>query len=206
MAIFCFIFKLIFRHIKSKIGPKRRVIKLPSPLLPTECMEQIFKHALEIEGARLYPSLVVNRYWCKNVVPFLWNQPFSLVSNQDHHKLLRTFLSCLDKEESNLLNSLLKPYKIKLPYSNKQSTFNYSIYFQELSLKDLEICISSTIHKWYGKSSYDGYYPDQMKILINSLLRLFFRNSTNLRSLNFNQYFNFLDIPDFSKSLSKTQY
>ncbi|CAG8634872.1 15610_t:CDS:1 [Funneliformis mosseae] len=188
---------------------KRKAIKVPktpSPLLPTECMEQIFKHVLEMESARLHPSLLVNRYWCKNVVPFLWTRPFALVSNQDCYKLLRTFLLCLDIQEHNLLNCLLKPYKIKIPSSNKRTTFNYPIYLQELSLKDLEVCIASTIHKWYGKSSYDGYYPYQMEILINSLLRLFFRGSTNLRFLNFNQYFNFLDILDSTELFSQTQY
>src|SRR4051794_38421665 len=209
MTIFCFIFKLIVGHLKHRRNSKRKAMKAKktlSPLLPTECMELIFKYLLQ-EDARLYSSLLVNRYWCKNVVPFLWNRPFSLVSNKNCYKLLRTFFSCFDKEETNLLISLLKPHKIKIPSSNlHQSRLNYSTYLQELSLKDLEICVSSTIHKLYGKSSYNGYYPDQMKILINSLLRLFFRYSTNLCSLNFNQHFNFLDIPDFSKSLSQGQH
>ncbi|CAG8445358.1 6170_t:CDS:2 [Rhizophagus irregularis] len=182
--------------------------KPPSPLLPTECMEQIFNYLLQVEDSKLYPSLLVNRYWCKNVVPFLWNRPFSIVSNQNCFKLLRTFFLCFNNEEFNLLNSLLNPYKIKIPSSNfnHQTKLNYSIYLQELSFKDLEICVSSTIHKWYGKNSYNNYYPDQMKILLNSLLKFFFKKSTNLYSLNLDTYFDFLDIPNFSNYFSQSQY
>jgi hypothetical protein len=209
MTIFCFVFKLLVERFKRKRNFKRKLTKIkktssPSPLLPTECMEQIFKYVLQVEDAKLYSSLLVNRYWCKNVVPFLWNRPFSLVSNQNCFKLLKTFFSCFNKEDYNLLNSLLKPYKIKIPSLNNRTKLNYSIYLQELSFKDLEICVSSTIRKWYGKKN--NYYPDQMKILIDSLLQFFFKNSINLYSLNLDNYFDFLDIPNFSNYFFKSQF
>lgn len=210
MTIFCFVFKLIFERFKRGRNFKRKVMKTkkpPSPLLPTECMEQIFKYLLQLEDAKLYSSLLVNRYWCKNVVPFLWNRPFSIVSNQNSFKLLRTFFLCFNNEEFNLLNSLLNPYKIKIPSSNfNQTKLNYSIYLQELSFKDLEICVSSTIHKWYGNNNNNYYYPDQMKILLDSLLQFFFKKSTNLYSLKLDTYFDFLDIPNFSNYFSQFQF
>ncbi|GES86186.1 hypothetical protein GLOIN_2v866766 [Rhizophagus clarus] len=77
---------------------------VPTPYLPTECMLEIFKH-VQTQGSGLYSCLLVNRYWCKNIIPLLWSRPFEGLSTENRHKLIHTYLACLDREDYLNLSS-----------------------------------------------------------------------------------------------------
>src|ERR1700722_6069439 len=79
----------------------------PAPYLPTECMLEIFKH-VQAQDSGLYPCLLVNRYWCKNIIPLLWSHPFKGLSSENRYKLIHTYLACLDREEYKSLSSSLQ--------------------------------------------------------------------------------------------------
>ncbi|RHZ45250.1 hypothetical protein Glove_682g17 [Diversispora epigaea] len=49
-----------------------------SSSLPIECWQEILKN-LENDKKSLHSFLLVNRTWCKIIVPILWNNPFQLV-------------------------------------------------------------------------------------------------------------------------------
>ncbi|RIA99564.1 hypothetical protein C1645_747130, partial [Glomus cerebriforme] len=73
------------------------------PLLPTECMQQIFKYVDDQENG-LYSCLFVNKYWCKNVVPLLWVSPFQGSFIISHWVLATSSLkSTLSKKAINQL-------------------------------------------------------------------------------------------------------
>ncbi|CAG8709251.1 10866_t:CDS:1, partial [Funneliformis mosseae] len=170
---------------------------VPVPLLPTECMQEIFKN-IQAQGSRLYPCLLVNRYWCKNVVHLLWSHPFvEDLSPENRCKLIHTYLACLDREENLGLNSLLRPYNIEIP-DTRQPIFNYPMWLEEFSYKQLEMAVHSTIHIWCNKTFTSRHKEDQILLITTTLCKLFMRQSNSLKSFIIDKYFSHSDIPQVS--------
>ncbi|CAJ0903877.1 4312_t:CDS:1 [Entrophospora sp. SA101] len=53
----------------------------------------------------LFSCILVNRYWCRNVLPILWSKPFRFL-----HKplpgLIQVYVSCLNEKESKVFLSI----------------------------------------------------------------------------------------------------
>src|SRR3954451_9693819 len=66
--------------------------------IPAECLQEIFEH-LQDDEFSLHSILLVNRFWCKNVLPILWRQPFYLCAKKGASpKLVETYIQCMDNE------------------------------------------------------------------------------------------------------------
>ncbi|CAG8582599.1 11352_t:CDS:1 [Funneliformis mosseae] len=178
-------------------------------------MLQIFD-CIRDQGEGIYSALLVNRYWCRNIIPILWEQPFQRFSKVYHsqptqylknrslrlyqpsnNKLLNTLFSCLPEQDNKSLNSKLSQYRVKIPQS-QQTLFNYAYFLQEFSYKDLELVILSSLQRWYTNTlSHDSFYP-QIHLISTALCKLFLQRS-NLHSLYFEKNFAKLDIPNFTE-------
>ncbi|CAG8688355.1 5270_t:CDS:1, partial [Cetraspora pellucida] len=113
------------------------------PILPTECMKEIFQYVKK-NNESLYPSLLVNRHWCKNAVPLLWACPFEKLNFDSIYKITSVYMSLLEEHEKNHLKMLIttnlydQKSILKL-IPNRTPLFSYSMMLEEFSLKSLEI-------------------------------------------------------------------
>ncbi|CAG8488115.1 15913_t:CDS:2 [Gigaspora margarita] len=159
------------------------------PILPTECMKLVFQY-IKKNDESLYPSLLVNRHWCKNVVELLWACPFDSLNFDNFYKITPIYISLLDKNEKNQLKILLvkNSYEqnsiLKLIPNNKP-LFNYSIMLKDFSLKSLEKIVQSWIAVYKPDKNFEELRNQMMNIKEQIILLLFklFINSTNLKFL-----------------------
>src|SRR3990170_6773746 len=72
-------------------------------LLP-ECLENILLNLSETKD--LYSCLMVNKFWCAVVVPYLWKYPFKIVgtSKERCYMITRTYLSCVSEDSRKKLS------------------------------------------------------------------------------------------------------
>ncbi|CAG8480397.1 9916_t:CDS:2 [Gigaspora margarita] len=114
------------------------------PTLPAECMYQIFQNLVD-QGEALHPYLLINRYWCRNVIPFLWARPFDdNLTPENMHKIILIYFSSLDDTEKSELGDFLiqNSYDTELItelFQQGKPLFNYPMMLQELSIKNLEV-------------------------------------------------------------------
>src|SRR5947207_10138096 len=97
--------------------------------IPFECLEQVFIHLLHNKST-LFNCLLVNRSWCRQVVPILWSRPFSRLRWKPSSQLVQTYISCMTKEKFSFTD-----LEIILPESSSsssQSLFNYAKYLRKL--------------------------------------------------------------------------
>ncbi|KAF0528463.1 f-box domain-containing protein [Gigaspora margarita] len=87
--------------------------------LPTECLFTIFDN-LQTDYESLFSCLLVNREWCRIIVPILWSEPTIHFSDI---RLIKIFLLMLNAKEQ----ALLIPFKINLPNYQKL-LFDYTSY------------------------------------------------------------------------------
>nr|CAG8471936.1 10642_t:CDS:2 [Entrophospora candida] len=157
-------------------------------LLSVECWENIFRY-LTPNYNDLHSCLLVNRFFCKIVVPILWESPFSQyikdknnnntqskdLSNKCYHKLIRTILSGLSPIKKNYLiyngiNSIRH-----LPAS---TTFNY------VSLIKSVILDQWTLDFHYNPTDF-GYYvfTALSEASANNLTKLSIKDIFNVKQL-----------------------
>ncbi|CAG8525607.1 6970_t:CDS:1 [Funneliformis mosseae] len=159
-------------------------------------MKRIFQHIHDDSTSKLYPSLLVNKYWCKNVVTFLWNRPFQMCPKHNRYKLIRTLLTFFSLEETTLINSKLKAYNILIP-ARPNPIFNYSSMVQEISYMDLETFVKSYLTK-ITTGCYNDIQKVQILFITISLFQMFLRQGTNIKILVIDKEIYTMDLPDIS--------
>ncbi|KAF0536463.1 f-box domain-containing protein [Gigaspora margarita] len=136
--------------------------------LPNECYYAIF-NKLERNYRSLFSCALVNRQWCKIIIPILWREPTIHLKDA---RLIRIFLLTLNTEEQ----ALLIPFKISLP-SHPKPLFEYTSYITSVS-NDLY----DGIKKWLPYKT-ENELENAIKC---SLIAMFLRTSKNLRHLSLN--------------------
>src|SRR6266542_6886904 len=137
MPPYCLLFKVTCDLLTNKSNKQvyRQRPKTTISDLPIECMQQVFDN-IQDQGEGIYSALLVNRYWCRNIIPILWEQPFKRFSKEYHsqptqylrnrvlrinqpsnNKLLSTLFSCLPEQDNLILANELSQYHIKIPQS-----------------------------------------------------------------------------------------
>ncbi|RIB25984.1 hypothetical protein C2G38_2164647 [Gigaspora rosea] len=150
---------------------------------PNECFFKIFDY-LRFDYKSLYSCLLVNRHWCRIIVPILWSEIATKLSNR---KFINTCLSSLNSDEQELLI----PFKIILPIYQNQ-LFEYTSYIKSVcnidnldsSFDDLE----NGVINWLNYNGYEPYCEDweDDKLVIavkNSLIAMFLRTCKELKCL-----------------------
>ena len=96
----------------------------------------IYEIIKQLEGNN-YSWLFVNKHWSKIAVSSLWENPFRLCKTNKGFHLIRTYITCFNKEERTKLDSLL----------NRKSC----------SINDL------VVHDYYPKPFYEyGKYLNEL--------------------------------------------
>ncbi|CAG8621982.1 19985_t:CDS:1 [Gigaspora margarita] len=170
--------------------------KLRVPPLPTECMQQILQHIADQGVGSLYPCLLVNRFWCNNVIPFLWARPFEgQLPPENRYKFMLIYLASLTTQEKTTLNNYLMPYNISIPDLDRP-LYNYPMFLEEFSYKNVETAVYSCICRWNTEEFVARNREDQILVLASTLCQLFMRNSTSLKTFIIDKFLNHSDLPD----------
>jgi hypothetical protein len=145
---------------------------------PNEILQKIYKYNFD-DVRTLHSCLLVNKLWCNNVVPILWNRPFHLLLliynkkyNKKSYEIISTYLSCLDKEK---MSKLTLTTASKLTQNNKPC-YNYPSFLLHLSYYTFIV----SIQEWCAV--YENYSSTK---IIQSLFRLFANFSPGLITLEF---------------------
>ncbi|RIB02027.1 hypothetical protein C2G38_925102 [Gigaspora rosea] len=165
------------------------------PSLSEEIMKIIFNHVNEESRQDLISCLLVDKYWCNNALPILWNRPFDIVSRDNRHKLIRTYISCLEEEEKCNLNFKLKSFKIKIPFAAK-ALFKYEKYLEEFSYNNLYLSADAGIRKYLSQDFTGHSIHTQTLLIVGSLCQLIMRDSTKMTCLMISKFFGKMDLPD----------
>ncbi|GBC08187.1 hypothetical protein RclHR1_07960003 [Rhizophagus clarus] len=144
-----------------------------APILPVDCFEEIFRF-LQEDKTSLHSCILVNRLWCENTAPFLWRQPFILIGTTPSEKLIRTYISCLNEKDRNLL--ILNG--IKLPKLLIPPTFNYVKFLRHFNLEMLQ----KSIPRWI-KLNQQTIEEGTQDMLLYVLLRFITRCCPTLETV-----------------------
>ncbi|KAF0356588.1 f-box domain-containing protein [Gigaspora margarita] len=93
--------------------------------LPNECLIKILSN-FKSNYRCLFSCLLVNRHWCRIIVPFLWNEPTEYFNDK---RLIRTYVLLLNAEEQ----TLLIPFEIIIPNYPKP-LFEYTRYATSIGI------------------------------------------------------------------------
>ncbi|KAF0541891.1 f-box domain-containing protein [Gigaspora margarita] len=161
--------------------------------LPNECFVEIFNNFQNMHDYKnLYSCLLVNRQWCRTIIPILWKRPLDYSRDT---RLIRIYLLELNAKEQ----SLLIPYKIILPNCPKP-LFEYSSYTTYVgeyfpdgveNWLDDEGFGTDVPRRFCDREPYFDcfkYYGENEDLVIRaiecSLVAMFLRTSKNLKGLS----------------------
>src|ERR1043166_2615914 len=158
-------------------------------LIPAECLQEIFEH-LQDDELSLHSILLVNRFWCKNVLPILWRQPFYLCAKKGASpKLIETYIQCMDNESKCRLKRECKPLKRKISSIN-QPNFNYAGYLRRIATSDLW----ENVRKWVNYKDYKvSSASNSNKTKENKNTKI---NSSSNKQFSSSAYYDHLISPD----------
>lgn len=136
----------------------------------------------------LHSCILVNREWCKIIIPILWNDTFKRIrpfnnngQSLEGKKLISTYIKSLSDESRNSL----KKYGIKF-LTKEKSLFNYSEFLRSLDAYYLKVYVRS----WFYFTTKDdidiakkNYKTEQIQIMSIVLLDHFLEQSPCLISL-----------------------
>ncbi|CAG8459882.1 11413_t:CDS:2 [Diversispora eburnea] len=109
----------------------------------------------------LYPSLLVNRIWCKVTIPLLWELTFGKKCYKDDKRKLkkkalciRTYISCMDTQARTLLTQ----NGFNLSSSPPQAIFDYPSFTHKFIIKNLVYFISIYSQQIIDRCTFLDYF------------------------------------------------
>ncbi|CAG8583139.1 41947_t:CDS:2 [Gigaspora margarita] len=169
-------------------------------MLPTECMKEIFQY-IKKNDESLYPSLLVNRYWCKNVVTLLWACPFDPLNFDNVYMITSVYISFLEEHEKNQLKIFYDQKSIPKLIPREKLLFNYPMMLEKFSIKNL----GRIVHTWIAKFCPDKKSKKQVMQIKKQIILLLFQlfiKSTNLKFLRLNSD-NIMNVLEFQPEISQ---
>ncbi|RIB21993.1 hypothetical protein C2G38_2175124 [Gigaspora rosea] len=134
--------------------------------LPNECYYEIFNNLRHNDNYKdLYSCALVNRQWCRIIIPILWSEPSSHFRDTS---LIRICLLTLNVEEQ----SFLIPFNISLP-SHSEPLFEYTSYIT--SVNEL---LFDGIKNWLHYNIYSRELENPVK---HALITMLLRTGKNLK-------------------------
>ncbi|RIB10450.1 hypothetical protein C2G38_2206108 [Gigaspora rosea] len=112
---------------------------------------------LKFHFRSLFLCLLVNRQWCRNVIPILWCEPLCYC---DDKNLMRIYLLSLNTEEKA---SLVVPLNILLP-NGRKLLFKYTSFATVISDYDLEEGIINWLCEGNESIDFDEFYDKIFRI------------------------------------------
>ncbi|CAG8561909.1 9160_t:CDS:2, partial [Acaulospora colombiana] len=153
---------------------------------PRECLEEVF-HILENDKSTLLTCLLVNRFWCRSAVSFLWKHPFRL-AKKPSPELIDIYISMFSPQVSRQLAN----EGINVNTNPPKRLFNYPSFIRKFRFDDLYESTSAWLQEGYDKGiqlrSELEIFDDLrvIKILVNELIKLFLSESPVIYFLSLN--------------------
>ncbi|RHZ75749.1 hypothetical protein Glove_209g55 [Diversispora epigaea] len=124
----------------------------------------------------LYKLLFVDRFFCRNLIPFLYKRFFdyTLIQSKLSSKRIRTILVCLSEKEKWSLNNILPD----LPYKCKP-LFNYATYIEYICIEELLETIADWLEYEIGNRNTKEFNL-QVKSVSTSIWRLLIRKDIKI--------------------------
>ncbi|RIA90726.1 hypothetical protein C1645_823026 [Glomus cerebriforme] len=165
---------------------------------PIECINEIFKY-FQDDKISLHSCLLVNRLWCRTIIPILWSRSFFLIqtSNNSSLSLTKIYLSFLNEEEKQLRNYHPELYPIF-----KETLFNYPNFLKEIDYETIFLMV-----KFWVKininlvivSPHSQYSSQIMNKISNkisqSLFKMFLRNNAKINMITIKSFKDNPDLP-----------
>ncbi|CAB5185130.1 unnamed protein product [Rhizophagus irregularis] len=131
----------------------------------------------------LYSCILVNRLWCRLAIPLLWEEPFTIHSN--NHKIIEIYLNNLNDD----FKMKLYEYKIinnSLPSKN-MLLFDYLKFLKYLNTLNfflfVEIWLSIAIDNLKPENILYDSEKNFKRLFHMSLFKIFIENEVNLNTL-----------------------
>ncbi|GBB99218.1 hypothetical protein RclHR1_03450013 [Rhizophagus clarus] len=124
--------------------------------LNVDCLVLIF-NILRVNKRSLYSCLLINREWCRLVVPTLWdNYPYFFKCEKSREKLSNIILSHLSPSSKQLLfdNNIILPQTIL----SKPLTFNYISFYKTLDKRIIDYIVYFVLNEKTKINYYDNCY------------------------------------------------
>ncbi|RIB29381.1 hypothetical protein C2G38_2155451 [Gigaspora rosea] len=115
-----------------------------------------------------FSCLLVNRQWCKIIVPILWRQP-----KFKNAGFIKICLLGLNAEEQRLLI----PFKIKFPNTEKRLLFEYLSFIKEIHFN---YNLANGIESWLSQEGFT-FSENFILTIANSLIKMFLQTSKKLK-------------------------
>ncbi|CAI2167079.1 18311_t:CDS:2 [Funneliformis geosporum] len=125
------------------------------------CLDNILLQ-LKDDLCSLYSCLLVNRDWCRLVIPLLWSQPFELAKETSSHNIVRTYISCLPKESKKRF----RIGGIKLP-DFTTTLFDYPTFLQKFDTQ--KFC--QALNRCLQQNSPQYFYATKSRNKFNQMIR-----------------------------------
>src|SRR5947209_6160363 len=104
-------------------------MSVPKPsnkiFLPKECLDEILENIHTDDIRSLFSCLLVNRHWCRLVIPFLYKSPLpNLTTKTSQTYFINTLVKCMSQGERRSL------YRSQIPvaFSKSRPLFTYPIF------------------------------------------------------------------------------
>ncbi|KAG9284612.1 hypothetical protein G9A89_004654 [Geosiphon pyriformis] len=162
--------------------------------LALDCLDEIFQNLLD-DKATLFSCALVNRAWCRLVIPTLWSSPI----NPGHLRLaipvISILLASLPEEEKLTLIGVGFPF----PATLTQPVFKYAEFIKELHSDGVELAVRAWILKEFQSSMRMPVLSKNSFMAINAIMRLILRESRSFERLIYWKTRKYSVIPDFSE-------
>ncbi|GES79143.1 hypothetical protein GLOIN_2v1886066 [Rhizophagus clarus] len=141
-----------------------------------ELTNEIIKY-FRNDFSTLHSCMLVNRLWCRLTIPLLWEDPFSIPTENYH--FIYVYLNNLNQHDK----LLLKEYGIKsnsFLTNNNSTLFNYPYYIKYLNTWK----IIESIEKWVKEVKIIKYQNDinLIRLIYKSLFKVFIENEVILNT------------------------
>ncbi|RHZ80496.1 hypothetical protein Glove_134g210 [Diversispora epigaea] len=143
--------------------------------LPNECKTEIFEHLLT-DRQTLYRCLLVNRFWCKNIIPSLWREPFRYKIHKVY-LIIRTYLLALTADEQ----STIIPFNINFEHNQQPLLFEYGSYLEIFNCASFFDAASKLL---INQGHKDTEFSYSCQVIVGAITKMLMRTCRNLKSIN----------------------
>ncbi|CAB5212206.1 unnamed protein product [Rhizophagus irregularis] len=135
-----------------------------------ELTYEVIKY-LQNDYSTLHSCVLVNRLWCRLAIPLLWENPFSIPT--ENYNFIEIYLHNLNGE----LKTKFNEHEINENLLPSNTLFNYPSFIKYLDL----LKISISVGEWFYTAKIKNL--DLVKDTTISLLKIFIENEVNLHTL-----------------------
>lgn len=167
----------------------------------SDCIIQIINY-LEDDIKSIFCCMLINKAWSYTAIPFLWRNPFGIISNGDFSKapkIVQTYILCLS--ENDKLHLIYEGFNIS---KTESAFFDYPSYIREINCN----LVNKSISTWFKKTYFEHKSINEEKenLFVGKIYDMFFSRCNRLFSfeIGLRKYGSF-NYPNFSSFLRLRQ-